>query len=196
MLDLMNTWDGKIEIDNIIYDNLASAKAQFKGSLIGKHIKLYTNSKKPVNEHPTTSQTRLGENTIYKIKVRQYMTKKSSPEFDFMAKWNNDNPMPLRVMVGTKIKETAGMVYMKLNGDIVADVTPTCMKCGKKITNKVSQFFGMGPECGEHNYINPFDSDEELQNAVAQYKLKLQAMTWEGWIIKSAIESEVVINEY
>ena len=39
---------------------------------------------------------------IYKIKVRQYMTKPASPEFDFHNKWNNGEPMPMRVMVGRK----------------------------------------------------------------------------------------------
>lgn len=131
---------------------------------------------------------------MHKIEVKSYMLKKSSPDFDFMAKWNNDIPMPLKVMVGTIVKETKGMVYMKLHGDIFSEKTCTCMKCGRPLTNPVSQYFGIGPECGGHNYVNPFNSDEELKQAVAQYKAKLNKLTWEGWVIKSAIIEDIVIG--
>ena len=64
------------------------------------------------------------------------------------------------------------------------------MKCGKAITNDVSKYFGMGPECGNHNYINPFGSAEELKSAVSNYKREyLESIEWEGWVIKSAITS-------
>jgi hypothetical protein len=62
------------------------------------------------------------------------------------------------------------------------------MKCGRPITNNVSQFFGLGPECGGHNYVNPFSSDAELKEAVENYRKQLNQMVWEGWIIRSAIE--------
>lgn len=130
-----------------------------------------------------------------RITVRQYMTKPATPEFDFMARWNNNNPMPLRTMVGTVEKETRGMVYMKLHGDIYAKQICTCMKCGRELTNPVSQYFGIGPECGGHNYVNPFNTEEELRNAVSEYRAKLQNITWEGWIIKSAIlDDEMFVN--
>lgn len=131
---------------------------------------------------------------MHKIEVKSYMLKKASPEFDFMAKWNNDTPMPLKVMVGVVVKETRGMVYMKLHGDIFEERTCNCMKCGRTLTNPVSQYFGIGPECGGHNYVNPFDSEEELKAAVTAYRATLNKMTWEGWIIKSAIISDVVIG--
>ena len=121
------------------------------------------------------------------------MTRKSTPEFTFMKDWNNDIPMPLRTMIGTVEKETRGMVYMKLHGDITSEKTQRCLACGRPITNPVSQYFGMGPECGGHNYVNPFYSKEELQQAVADYRKVLQSKTWEGWVIRSSIieESEV-----
>lgn len=46
------------------------------------------------------------------IKVKAYMTKPATPQFDFMQKWNNNKPMPYRIMKGEKVKETKGMVYM------------------------------------------------------------------------------------
>lgn len=129
---------------------------------------------------------------MYRITVKSYMTQKSTPSFDFMEKWNSDIPMPLRVMTGRKLEETRGMVKMELHGDIeVADgPVDICMCCGRPITNPVSKYFGMGPICGQHNYVNPFDSEEELKAAVAEYKKHLNEITWTGWIIKSAITAE------
>lgn len=134
---------------------------------------------------------------MLRITVKSYMTQKSTPTFDFMSKWNNDIPMPLRVMYGTKLEETRGMVKMQLHGDILANEGPVdaCMKCGKSITNKVSRYFGMGPVCGQHNYVNPFSSEEELNQAVADYRKVLRDITWTGWIIKSAIISEEKIDD-
>lgn len=124
----------------------------------------------------------------YKIEVKPYMMKKSTPDFDFMAKWNEDNPMPLKVMYGVKLQETKGMVRMRLHGDIKTKITRCCMVCGRELKNPISQYFGVGPECGGHGYVHPFSSDDELKDAVAAYKAKLVSTVWEGWIIKSAIE--------
>ena len=120
---------------------------------------------------------------------------KQSPEFDFADRWNNGVPMPLRTMVGKVVKETKGMVYMQLHGDITSRLTQACMKCGRVITNPVSQYFGMGPECGGHNYVHPFASDAELEAAVNKYRTEvLNNIRWEGWIIKSAILEKEPIN--
>lgn len=160
-------------------------------------IKLLPKGFKPLDGAKTSNNVgAMNDDTLYRITVRQYMTKVATPDFDFMAKWNNNVPMPLRTMVGRKIKETNGMVYMSLYGDILQRVTQCCMKCGRPITNPISKFFGMGPECGGHNYTHPFDTDEELKEAVENYRLQLRKITWEGWMPKSAItEQEVVDNE-
>ena len=177
MLERLVNWNGSVLINDTKYDSILAVPNNITGPV---HICLY--SKRKIQEVKSKEM---------RITVRQYMTKKSTPEFDFMLKWNNDIPMPLRTMVGTIEKETPGMVYMKLHGDIYADRIMTCMKCGRQITNPVSQYFGMGPECGGHNYVNPFDSEVELKSAVASYRKELQNIKWEGWIIKSAItESE------
>ena len=123
------------------------------------------------------------------------MTKKATPSFDFMAKWNNNIPMPLLTMVGTVEKETPGMVYMRLHGDTTGRIVTTCMKCGRPIENPVSQYFGLGPICGNHNYVNPFNTEEELKAAVEDYRRNvLQKITWEGWVIKSSIISKQEVN--
>ena len=118
------------------------------------------------------------------------MTRKATPDFDFMKEFNQNVPMPFRTMIGTIEKETRGMVYMNLHADITEERTLRCLRCGRPITNPVSQYFGLGPECGGHNYVNPFYSNEELQQAVSQYREKLRNTTWSGWIIKSAILSD------
>lgn len=131
----------------------------------------------------------------YKIKVKRWMLEPTEPgsDFDYMEKWNNNIPMPLMIMVGDKVKETKpddpyhGMIFFKLHGDITSTLTQHCLRCGQEITNPVSQYFGMGPKCGHHNYTNPFATEEELYAAVNKYRKYLQSLTWEGWVAKSAI---------
>lgn len=194
--DELQDWQGAVEIDGHIYDSVGTARKLLEhSSQTINRVLLHS-----VNERATQrnlERLESDQSTLYRVTVRQYMTRPSSPDFDFMRKWNNDIPMPLRTMVGTIEKDTPGMVYMKLHGDITSRITQYCMKCGKKITNPVSQFFGMGPECGGHHYVSPFESEEELQAAVEKYRKEyLQNIVWEGWIIKSAItEQEVLDNE-
>ncbi len=103
--------------------------------------------------------------------------------------------MPLRTITGSADKDTRGTVHMVLPGDMHSAKMCTCMKCGRKLTNKVSQYFGIGPECGGHNYVNPFESEAELNEAVAEYRKQLQAITWTGWVIKSAITAKEPVEE-
>lgn len=199
MISMLQNWKGSLEVNGKQFDSIESFNASNLSLSGAVSIKLYPIGYKPhidentkPEQHATEnhSTAELGSEEEFVITVKKYMTQKAVPGFDFMATYNNNNPMPLRTMVGTKIKETRGMVYMKLHGDILAETVCTCMKCGKKLTNPVSQYFGIGPECGGHNYVHPFDTDEELHAAVDQYRVKLQNITWEGWIIKSAITSE------
>lgn len=188
MLTMLKNWKGAIDVNDKHYENVQDAINDFKTFNADMHIVLHS-AKKNASQSVTERQRAESVQSVqqYKVTVKKYMTQKGSPSFDFMTKWNNDNPMPLRTMIGTVEKETRGMVYMKLHGDIYAEKICTCMKCGRALTNPVSQFFGIGPECGGHNYVNPFSSDVELKAAVSAYKMQLQNIKWEGWIIKSAI---------
>jgi len=187
MLTMLRNWGGAVEINGVNYASIAEASKNVKfDDLENVNIKLHAVQKHAENALKTRSES-VSDVQQYRITVKQYMTKKGSSEFDFMIKFNNDNPMPFRTMIGTVEKETRGMVYMKLHADIYAKVIPTCMKCGKPLTNRISQYFGVGPECGGHNYVNPFNSEKELDEAVQNYRKKLQKVTWSGWIIKSAI---------
>ena len=184
MIAAIKNWTGAVNVNGVDYKTAQEALNSFVTPTDGTlHIKLYPKRKNTIQPILEAEERK----TEYRVVVKRYMTQKSSPQFDFMAKWNNDNPMPLRTMVGEKVKETRGMVYMKLHGDIYTNKICTCMKCGRPITNPISQYFGMGPECGGHNYVNPFASEEALRQAVEHYKKELQSITWEGWIIKSAI---------
>ena len=185
---MLKNWKGTVEVDGVSYssmqDVLNTVKIPANGNI---HILLKPMHVNPVNEANSTVTEPAKKETEYRITVKRYMTKPSEPGFDFMEKWNNNKPMPLVTMTGTILQETKGMVKMRLHGDIWAKKICTCMCCGRPLTNPVSQYFGIGPECGGHNYVHPFNTDEELQQAVAEYKAKLQATTWEGWVIKSAI---------
>lgn len=185
MISMLKDWKGQVEVNGQLYNDIQSAISQNKSVLGDIHIVLHTSIKKAEIARDKAPQEQVTKQV--RITVKKYMTQKAEPTFDFMAKWNNDNPMPLRTMVGTIDKQTPGMYHMILHGDIYAEKICTCMACGRKLTNPVSQYFGIGPECGGHNYVNPFDDDDQLKEAVADYKKKLQNITWEGWVIKSAI---------
>ena len=188
MLTMLKNWKGAVEINGVRYENINDAVKSDLSDFSQIHIILHSASKnasKSVTECQSVESVQSVQQ--YKVTVKKYMTQKGSTSYDVITKSKNDNPMPLRTMIGTVEKETRGMVYMNLHGDIYAEKICTCMKCGRALTNPVSQFFGIGPECGGHNYVNPFSSDAELKAAVKAYRMQLQDIKWSGWIIKSAI---------
>lgn len=140
----------------------------------------------PQQLHAGITTGALLTNHTYLIKVRQYMTLAPSDNWGFHDKWNSGNPMPFRIMQGRVLKETRGIVYMDcIAVPLKIDV---CMRCGRKLTHPVSRLYGIGPECGGHAHINPFNTEEELLSALDKVTEQLAKITWRGWIIKSAIE--------
>jgi len=189
---LIGTYRGKVVINDTEYPALdTKALAAHTGQVT---IILNPTTKKSINDDvasvTTESVVETNSEPIYRIKVRQYMTKPPSAGFDFHDKWNKGIPMPMRIMVGKVLRETKGMVQMELWGEIIGEQNHVCMKCGKALTNPVSKYFGIGPECGGHNYVNPFETDEELRGAVQEMNEQLKQTTWTGWVIKSAIEEK------
>lgn len=182
--DRLKSWSGSVEVSGQKFDSVQDAQ---------EHVLELVDDVDTVTLHRSAqdaSRTVLESpgSKCFIVSVRKYMTQPAAPGFDFMAKWNNNVPMPLMTMTGTIIRETPGMYMMDLHGDLVADCGDYCMRCGRPITNPVSKYFGMGPECGQHNYVNPFNSTEELKKAVENYRRTyLQSIKWKGWIIKSAI---------
>lgn len=195
MLNLIKDYKGSLIVNGKEYEAVNQAIQSLKGYSGQLNIVLNKpNNPQTTSEKDTQVVAPTNEDTIYVVKVKQYMTKPSTPEFDFQKKWNNDIPMPMRIMVGKKIEETKGMVKMELWGEILGEINHVCMQCGRTLTNPVSKIFGIGPECGEHGYNNPFDSTKELEDAVAKVNQQLRERKWTGWIIKSAIE-ECTIKE-
>ena len=135
MLSMLKDYKGKVVINDTEYRNINDAVKHFKRAGDTVTIKLLSNSEK----RSTAQNNAKLEHILKKITVKQYMTRKATDDFDFMREWNNDEPMPLRTMIGTVEKETRGMVYMKLHGDITEEKTLHCLKCGRPITNTVIQ---------------------------------------------------------
>lgn len=175
---LLKDWKGELDVDEKHYMSVEDAETVFKQLSTDSHILLRSSVKNANMSKLEASESNLTE---YRITVKKYMTEKASPGFDFMAKWNNDNPMPLRTMTGTIEKETRGMIYMKLHGQ--AEPVIKCMRCGRTLTNEVSKMYGIGPEC-----ITKIPMLMNLDiSDVDNIKKKLVDVVWEGWIIKSAI---------
>ena len=179
MLSMLQGWQGGVEMDGVMYQNITEISPI---QLINKsiHIKLYPPINKSLNKAGNQEKTAI-LNTVkqYKITVKQYMTRQASPDFDFMAKWNNNQPMPLRTMQGTVEKETRGMVYMKLHGVGLPEIR--CMRCGRELTHPISRHYGIGPECmAKIGIVADIEDVESI-------KEQLVNVEWEGWIIKSAI---------
>lgn len=193
MLNLLKDYKGAVEVNGQSFDSLASALKGLKNFDGQLTIVLNKGAGERVSQASQQVEEVAGDK-IYRIKVRQYMTRPSTPQFDFHDKWNNGNPMPMRIMVGKKLKETKGMVQMELWGEITEEVTTHCMRCGRTLTNPVSKYFGIGPECGNHGYNNPFDDEEELKRAVKEVDKQLREIKWTGWVIKSAIEEETYLE--
>jgi hypothetical protein len=193
MLNLLKDYKGAVEVNGQSFDSFDSALKALKN--FDGQLTIVLN--KGAGERASRASQQVEEaagDKIYRIKVRQYMTRPSTPQFDFHDKWNNGNPMPMRIMVGRKLKETKGMVRMELWGEITEEVATYCMRCGRTLTNPVSKYFGIGPECGNHGYNNPFDDEEELKRAVKEVDKQLREIKWTGWVIKSAIEEEIYLE--
>lgn len=186
MLNLI-TLDKPCEVNGTLYKNPAEAYKALQ-NFDGDVVIRFNTKPATVTATEPPQQPKHGEFTgkLFRLKVRQYMTKPSSPGFDFQDKYNKGIPMPMRIMYGEVLEETRGMYKMKLHGR--PEARGICMNCGKTLTHPISMLYGLGPECGGHTYINPFETKEELEAAMDEVRSKLAAVQWEGWVIKSAIE--------
>lgn len=185
---ILDNWEGEIEINDVKMsaDEIAS-KIDFNTLQNVNSVTLLTNTSTAFKTRSDAIQSIDNNTEEVTITVKQYMTQKSTLAFDFMYKWNNDVPMPMRTMTGVVVKETQGMVYMKLHG--LAKPTITCMICGKELTNPVSRLYGIGPIClGKVGIVRDISD-------VAGIKEEMQNITWEGWIIKSAIIKKEGVND-
>lgn len=193
MLNIIQT-DRPVMVDGVQYKNASEAYTALKGfeGEINIQIPAQTVSPKatqdilPVDINPDAR-------TLYRVVVRKWMTEPSSPGFDFMAKWNDDKPMPLVIMKGYILDETPGMYKMELSA--TPEPSSVCFHCGRKLTNPVSILYGIGPECGGHYGINPLGSKEALDAEMDNIRRKMKQLDWSGWITKSSIKEMTKLSE-
>lgn len=101
MINLLSGWQGTVELNGVQFNSIKDIK-----KLKGK-FKMVLRPKKESQQ-------------VYRIVVKTYMTRPSTPEFDFMDKWNDDIPMPDTEMYGYETgEETKGMIKMKLWGSMI-----------------------------------------------------------------------------
>jgi len=181
MITMLKNWKGSVEVNGKQYDSVASIPQSV--FIVNKpfEIKLLSNNTRRAG-NTDNKMVDVESKKEIRITVKKYMTQQSSPGFDFMAKWNKDIPMPLRTMTGTVEKETRGMVYMHLHGE--GESVIRFMRCGKTLSNPISRHYGIGPEC-----MSKLGIVADIED-VDTIKKQLVDVTWEGWIIKSAITEE------
>ena len=190
MLKLIESWKGAVEVDGVKYDSVQALTSSSKTFSDKVHIVLHANAKNVTEKHTELKKQSVEastDSTEYEITVKKYMTQPSSGSFDFMLKWNKNKPMPCVMMRGTVEKETRGMVYMNLHG--FAKPTITCACCGKELTNPVSRHYGIGPIClGKLGIVSAIDDIENI-------KEQLERIKWSGWIIRSSILSQKIVEQ-
>lgn len=197
MLNLLNV-KKEVIVNGVPYASPQAALEALKG--FSGAIEVRINSKSVPQTKQETQQTTkqsVEYKDIYRIEVRQYMTEKGSPEFDFMKKYNNDVPMPARRMYGEILEETKGMYKMKLQMRAERDAV-NCMHCMRQLTNPISRIYGIGPICGEHGYFASDYTKSKIKDEEQIFKMadaELRKVEWTGWVIKKAILSFGVIEQ-
>ena len=187
MLKLIESWKGAVEVDGVKYDSVQALISSSKTFSDKVHIVLHASAENVTEKRTASEKQSIEHSTEYEITVKKYMTQPSSGSFDFMLKWNKNKPMPCVTMRGTVEKETRGMVYMNLHG--FAKPTITCACCGKELTNPVSRYYGIGPIClGKLGIVSAIDDIENIKEQLVNIK-------WSGWIIRSSILSQKIVEQ-
>lgn len=183
MIKQIANWQGKVNVNGIEYQSISDVPKNIPidSSMV---ITLIPRVLEHTDAKPTVPVIDHNEPIEHTITVKAYMTRKASPDFDFMEKWNNNIPMPMRKMTGVILKETRGMVRMRLHG--CAERTINCSICQRELTNPVSRYYGIGPICLAKLGISR-DIDD-----VSGITEDLVNLKWEGWVIKSAITNDEV----
>lgn len=102
----------------------------------------------------------------------------------FHDKMNNGIPVPMRVMFGNIVKETERGLFIEVWGK--PEPSTYCLHCRRKLTHKVSMFYGLGPVCGKHFYIADV-SEEEFEARLDEIRKKMAEIRWRGFVPKKAV---------
>lgn len=116
-----------------------------------------------------------------RFEFTQWLTKKN----DFNHKFNYGNPVPMRVMFGTILRDTGKCYYVEVYGK--PEPTTHCLHCMRKLTHKVSMFYGLGPVCGKHYYISGITEDN-LDAHFDEIRSKMALIKWSGLVPKNAVK--------
>ncbi len=193
MFELLTTYKGNnISINGKHFDTLLDAIKDFSDYVGGMTIVL-SPQLEPKN-NPVKPKDNSEDKYIVSIKVKRYMTNYKS-DF-FLSKLNPQGPMPYMYMIGYKIDETKGLVKMKCWGDMIEPRITTCMRCGRPLSNPYSQYLGLGPECGAQEHLKLMESGVSIKEVTEAFRKELRAVTWEGWIPKSALENVLELPNY
>lgn len=195
MLNLID-WSKEITVNNVVYSNSSEAYEAMKD--YSGPIEIVLNAKKPSDSAKSdtdggTSEVSNEESVEFRVRVRAYMTKPPTEDFDFATRYNNGIAVPLREMHGTVIGETRGMYKMKLHGKLRP--TKTCIRCGRTLAEPVSMLYGVGPECCEKMGIIRCATEEEVQDALEYMQAEAEEICWEGWLPKKSILEMEVVDE-
>lgn len=103
---------------------------------------------------------------------------------DFHEKLNKNKPIPMLIMFGKILRETDKSYLIEVRGK--PEPTKFCLHCGRKLTNKVSMFYGLGPVCGQHYYITNI-TEANLDTKFDEIRKKMANVYWQGWIPKNNV---------
>ena len=192
MFELLYKYNGNLLVNGKEYKSVYEADKEFGTKNGGLTIVLNPGGKRELNNSTQTSPSRmLDPNKFYQISVMSYMTNYKDDFFLATSpQIKNTSPMPFMVMVGRVLDETNKLVKMQLRADRLESKYTRCMRCGRPISDKVYQLFGMGPECID------IKSNPNEPGVFDRFSKYLNKTTWEGWIVKSAITSIIEIDGY
>jgi hypothetical protein len=93
--------------------------------------------------------------------------------------------VPLRVMFGEITRRTNKGCYIEVHGKPEPSVK--CMHCGRKLTNEVSFYYGIGPVCGK-DYFLPSITIDNYFDKVKEIRAALTAVKWKGFVPYSGVK--------
>ena len=166
MLELLSNYEGKLKINNVEYENIKEAQKAFKDYKGGLTIILNEDQRKTVHDIDTDIK-------FYQITVKKWMT--TYDESFFLEEYNEDGPMPFVTMVGFKLGETKNLIKMRLRADLITNKSTVCMRCGRSLSNPISQHLSLGPECGAKEHMQFIESGMDITQV--QEDLKKNQMT-------------------
>lgn len=190
MFELLKEYSGRLTVNNRVFESVQDAEQAFENYKGGLTILL---NKKDDNDPPLSTKSKnIDTTTVYQISVKRYMTQYKS-DF-FLHRMNPEGPMPFMIMCGRKLMETEKLVKMECWAGLPSTRVTTCIKCGRPLTNPLSQYLSLGPECGASEHMRMIQSGVSIDEVRKRLEHKLNNTRWTGWIIKSAIQDVKILN--